>query len=430
MDEVRGRLGDGRRGDRVHELPRRARRWPPPERPPHRGSPRISAPIRVMVADDEPAIREDLCSLIEDDRGITLVGAGKDADEAIAIASSERPDVALLDVRMPAGGGRRAAREIARLSPGTRIIALSATDDPGDVRAMLDVGAAGYLVKGEDSAEIVDAINRSVVGPEGHARWAALLPTALGTSGAASRERLRQIEALVRGEEIGAVFQPIFDLDDGRPVGVEALCRVSAMPQRPPDHWFAEAAAVGLGIELEVTAARIALQALDRTDPSIALGINVSPDAACSDELRDLLADVSLERVVLEITEHAPVSSYERLNEALAPLRARGVRLAIDDTCSGYASLRHVLYLKPEVIKLDGTLTAGVETDEPRRSLVRSLVAFAPSVGAEVLAEGIESPAQLEALRAAGVPMGQGYLLGRPGPLPDAGTWERWGEAA
>jgi EAL domain-containing protein (putative c-di-GMP-specific phosphodiesterase class I) len=99
------------------------------------------------------------------------------------------------------------------------------------------------------------------------------------------------------------------------------------------------------------------------------------------------------------------------------------VRLAIDDTCSGYASLRHVLHLRPDTIKLDVTVTRGIETDVARRSLVEALVGFAPSVGAEVLAEGIETAEQLRALTKSGVALGQGYHLGRPSPLPPSGTW-------
>ena len=377
--------------------------------------------IRVMIADDEEGVRDALSSLLDDDEQISVVGAGRDADQAIAIAAREKPDVALLDVRMPRGGGPRAAREIAQVSPDTELIALSANDDVGDIRSMLRAGVGAYLVKGEGTAEIVDAIHRCVEGPDGRTRWAALLPRAFGTRPFGSRERSRRIEAAVRGEGIEVVYQPIFDLTDGRPVGAEALSRFRTLPLRSPDRWFAEAAEVGLDIELEVTAVRLAVRNLDRLDPSIVLGVNVSPATCCSSE------GVPADRLVLEITENAPVHDYDRLERALTPLRARGVRLAIDDTCSGFASLRHVLHLRPDTIKLDITLTRGVETDTARRLLVEALVGFAPSVGAQVLAEGIEGAEQLRTLMDAGVQLGQGYYLGRPGPLPPSGTWPIWG---
>jgi EAL domain-containing protein (putative c-di-GMP-specific phosphodiesterase class I)/CheY-like chemotaxis protein len=390
----------------------------------------MSTMIRVMIADDEEGVRDALCSLLDDDEQISLVGAGQDADQAIAIAARERPDVALLDVRMPRGGGPRAAREIAQVSPGTELIALSAGDDVSDVRAMLRAGAGAYIVKGVGTTEIVDAIHRSIDVSDGRTRWAALLPRTFGTRPYGSRERLRRIEAAVRGEGVDVVYQPVFDLMDGRPVGAEALSRFSAAPLRPPDVWFAEAAEVGLDIELEVSAVRLAVRCLDRLDPSLVLGVNVSPATCRSSELPDVLETVPADRVLLEITEHAPVDDYEELASALAPLRGRGVRLAIDDTCSGFASLRHVLHLRPDTIKLDITLTRAIETDTARRLLVEAIVGFAPSVGAEVLAEGIESADQLRVLRDAGVRLGQGYHLGRPGPLPSSGTWPVWGDAS
>ena len=146
---------------------------------------------------------------------------------------------------------------------------------------------------------------------------------------------------------------------------------------------------LGSAIQLEITAVRRAVQSLEWLEPSITLGVNVSPETCCSPELSELLEIVPAHRLVLEITENAPVLDYERLANALGPLRARGVRLAIDDTCSGYASLRHVLHRRDTISSI--TLTRGVETDTARRLLVEALVGFAPSVGAEVLAEGIES---------------------------------------
>ncbi len=381
--------------------------------------------IRVMIADDEETVRDVLLSLLNTDDEISVVGSGQDADEAIAIAVSERPDVALLDVRMPRGGGPRAAREIIRLSPGTEVIALSADDDPKDIRTMLRAGAGAYLVKGDGTEDIVELIHRSVEGPDGRPRAAA--PQAATVRSFVNRERRRRIEALVRGEGLGVVYQPIFDLREGRPVGAEALCRFAITALGGPAAWFEEAADLGLGVELEMTAIRLAVGELHRLDADLTLAVNASPETCCSPELRELLESVDAERIVLEITEHAPVADYGRLLAALAPLRERGVRLAIDDTCSGYASLRHVLHLRPDTIKLDITLTRGIEKDPARRALVEALVRFAPSVGAEVLAEGIESAEELRALTWSGVALGQGYYLGRPAPLPPSGTWGRGG---
>jgi EAL domain-containing protein (putative c-di-GMP-specific phosphodiesterase class I) len=94
------------------------------------------------------------------------------------------------------------------------------------------------------------------------------------------------------------------------------------------------------------------------------------------------------------------------------------MRLAIDDTGAGFASLRHILNLEPDIIKLDISLTRGVDVDRARRALAAALIAFAANTGASIVAEGVETASELSVLRDLGVGFGQGYLLGRPGPLP------------
>ena len=225
----------------------------------------------------------------------------------------------------------------------------------------------------------------------------------------------RRVEGALRGG-VATVVQPIVDLDTGTVVGVESLARFS--DQRGPEDWFADAAAAGLRIELEVAAARAGLARLPELPPHAYLTVNVSPEAASSGALAEALALAPGRRIVLEITEHAPVRDYEALVAALAKLRDRGVRIAIDDAGAGFASMAHVLRLRPEVIKLDISLTRGIEGDPQRRALVRALVEFARSTSCTIVAEGIETAAQLSTLRALGVECGQGFHLGVPGPMP------------
>lgn len=127
-------------------------------------SPDASGHITVLIAEDQPTVREALAELISDEGSLVLVGAVEDADQAIELAREHQPDVALLDVKMPAGGGPRATREIRAISPETRVVALSAYEDRATVLEMLRAGAAGYLVKGTPAGEILEAIRRSVRG--------------------------------------------------------------------------------------------------------------------------------------------------------------------------------------------------------------------------------------------------------------------------
>lgn len=226
-----------------------------------------------------------------------------------------------------------------------------------------------------------------------------------------------RIERVLLGREFSMLFQPIVDLRSGDLAGVEALARFRPEPYRSPDVWFAEAHRVGLGVELECAALREALGHGDRLPPDCYIAVNVGPQAIKSLETAAALGKFDAPRVVIELTEHFPVDDYPQLREALWALRARGVRLAIDDTGSGISSLSHIVKLAPDIIKLDKELIRHVDFDPVRQSLVRAVVTFAPELGATLVAEGIETQGELDALCHLGVGCGQGYFLGRPGPL-------------
>jgi hypothetical protein len=168
-------------------------------------------------------------------------------------------------------------------------------------------------------------------------------------------ETRSRIDRVLKGRGLSHVFQPVFDITSGKCFAVEALARFSGRPKRPPDVWFAEAHAMGIGVELEVVSAKGALGSLAHLPGAIALCVNASPAAMISDELRQLLAGSEPRRVIMELTEEAKVDDYPRLSSALSQLRLMGARLAIDDTGAGFASLAHILKLVPDFIKLDGS---------------------------------------------------------------------------
>jgi EAL domain-containing protein (putative c-di-GMP-specific phosphodiesterase class I)/CheY-like chemotaxis protein len=395
--------------------------------PEHRAG---GARLRVLIADDEATVRDALGDLIRSDPSLELVGAGADAREAADLAESTIPDVALLDVRMP-GGGVSAARAIRTRSSRTRIVALSASGSADSVLDMLRAGAVGYLVKGEMPAAILEAIHRVANGRSPLSDEIAHgvvrdLSTRLQADTAeieGRRERLRQIELALDGGALGMVFQPVVELSTRRVIGFEALSRFAMTPEQPPDHWFAEAAALGRGIDLEVAALRTAAQLRDRLPREAFIAVNASPATVMHDSAQHVLDDLAQSGpVVIEVTEHAPVEDYDGLRAALAPLAARGVRLAIDDVGAGFASLRHIVKLGPDIIKLDIALTHGIDTDPSLQALAAAMISFASHTGTEIIAEGIETEPELETLLELGVSRGQGFLLGRPQPVaPPAG---------
>ena len=384
--------------------------------------------IGVLIADDDQNVLDVLTALVTSEPTLRVVGAVRDAESAIDVAGKLNPDVALVDARMPGGGGVRAAREIRRRSPSTSVIAVSAHEDPHTVVSMLEAGAIAYVAKGDSTDEILRAIHRSADGratlSDGIVHVAAealaehrAYQVRTATSRHRATERIRRV--MTDDHALSMVFQPIVDLRFGFVAGVEALSRFGVRPRRTPDRWFAEAASVGLGIELEVAAARKALEYVTELADGMYLTINVSPDTLCSPQLKAALSEHRRDQVVLEITEHAPVDDYDELRRHMAVLRDQGIRFAIDDVGAGFSSLRHVVALRPDLIKLDIALTLGVERDSVRTALVSTMVSFAQKAATTVVAEGIETRAQLEILRDLGVEYGQGFLLGRPGRMPD-----------
>lgn len=226
-----------------------------------------------------------------------------------------------------------------------------------------------------------------------------------------------QIDAIFEADSLAMVYQPIYDLGTSRVVGFEALARFTAEPYLAPDAWFSRAAIVGREIELETRAIQLALQALDALPPAVYLAINASPEAIVKGQLSTVLRGQPLERLIVEVTEHRAVERYEDIAAIVAPLQAQGLRIAIDDAGAGYASFRHVLNLHPEIVKLDISITRGIDTDRSRRALAAALRGFASETGCSIVAEGVETPAEMTTLQSLGISRAQGYHLGRPMPL-------------
>src|SRR4051812_40316276 len=232
---------------------------------------------------------------------------------------------------------------------------------------------------------------------------------------ARAEEQRAEIEHVLddAAARIAYVFQPVVDLRTGLVAGYEALSRFAGS-RRPPNAWFAQAHRCGLGIELEMVAARAQLDAPDRP-AGTRLSINLSPSAMLSAEAEQLLSG-DLSHVVLEVTEDELMAEGGALEDRLAELRRRGARLAVDDIGAGYAGLKQVMRLQPDVLKLDRSLVAGVSADPAKAAMVDALVRYSRRIGADVCAEGVETLEDLEALADLDVTYGQGYVLAHPAP--------------
>jgi EAL domain-containing protein (putative c-di-GMP-specific phosphodiesterase class I) len=246
-----------------------------------------------------------------------------------------------------------------------------------------------------------------------------------------AESRLRHVlGTVISGKGRHPVLQPIVDLPSGRAIAAEGLT-LFTLPSparnptgsrpaavRAPAQWFDDADRLGLRPELEVATAASILDLLHEVPDGVRLAVNLAPATLLCAEAVALLEGRDLSRIVVELTEHAPVSDYEHLADILQPYRDRGLQVAVDDAGAGYASLRHVLAVEPDYMKVDMALTRGADADLARRTLISGLVRFTATVGCHLVAEGVETEAELRALTGCGVTLAQGFLFGQPSREP------------
>ncbi|WP_162899256.1 sensor domain-containing phosphodiesterase [Mycobacterium shigaense] len=274
--------------------------------------------------------------------------------------------------------------------------------DITDVDLMLEIGefvsALTYVIAGGDESG-QHAITA-------HFATSVMLPEAVKAKGL--NDRLDAL--LAQPEAVSAVFQPIVHLESGGTVAYEGLTRFPPS-ELTPTQWFSAARHLGRGLELEHLALCTILSAARRIPSEGPVAVNLSPSAALDPAIHELL--ITQDRaMIVEITEHEPFP--DDLAAGLTWLRDRGIGLAVDDAGAGYASFTQLLRLRPDIIKIDGELTIGIDGDPAKRALVSALNTLATELHANTVAEAVETVSQLQTLAGLGVGYGQGFYLGRP----------------
>jgi DNA-binding NarL/FixJ family response regulator/EAL domain-containing protein (putative c-di-GMP-specific phosphodiesterase class I) len=375
-------------------------------------------PIRVLVADDDRAVVDALRALVGSDPSLRFVGAATDADQAIDLVIRERPDVVLLDVQMPAGGGLRAAREISQHGLETKIVALSAHEDAETVIGMIAAGAHGYVPKGDPTAKILRTIRR-VTGTwrrphDAHHVDLRLVPPAEPIRD----ERAAAVARAILDNAVMVAFAPIVDLATMRITGLQVQPRVVTLPHRPYEAWCDDAHAVGLLADLELATVGHAISALRHVPDDIFLEMEVSPFTAVEARFRRILGQAVTSQIVLGFS--ALVAGGDvRIDgvdfaDTLETWRARGIRLATTGSGSDMEGLSHLRSLRPDFVRLDETLSRSLDSSFIHHSVVSAAVSCAAQVGARVIATGVRSGDQLEELRGLGVQLAQGPRMGDP----------------
>jgi PAS domain S-box-containing protein len=224
-----------------------------------------------------------------------------------------------------------------------------------------------------------------------------------------------QLQDIIDHQRFQPVFQPVVNTRTGEIAGYEALTRFE--DGKRPDVRVADAHSVGLGSALEAALAAIAVEAARHLPPEVWLGLNFSAGAILDGSAGEVVTKAN-RAIVIEITEHAPIESYAAVRNAIR--QAGDILISVDDAGAGFASLRHVLELAPDIVKLDIGLIQGIDSDPARQALAAGMCHFGLKTGTTMIAEGVETQAEAEIVRELGVELAQGYLFGRPGPLQPA----------
>ncbi|HEX7166136.1 MAG TPA: EAL domain-containing protein [Acidimicrobiales bacterium] len=340
--------------------------------------------------------------VFDDDVSATVIATAGDAPWAATGGSTLPPAVAkYLAMRAAVGpwvDGRESGEPSGLLLEGRAACApIGPRDRVNGLLAVVPAGpdANAALATGIDFATMTEGLLRRDLDHRG-----------------LSRRRRVQIEQVLSQGSFVAHFQPIVSLTNGKDVvGAEALTRFD--DGAAPEARFRYAASVGLGLELERMTLERALRDSAALPDGEWVSVNVSPALILDDlTLPERLSGCERE-IVLELSEHDPVDDYVELRRRVRRM-SPSVRLSVDDAGSGFASLRHILLLEPEYVKLDRSWVQNVDADPARQALIAGLRHFAEKTGCHLIAEGIETDAERRTLEDLGVDYGQGFLLGMP----------------
>jgi EAL domain-containing protein (putative c-di-GMP-specific phosphodiesterase class I)/ActR/RegA family two-component response regulator len=381
------------------------------------------AGMGVLIVDDNTSNIALLKELIREE-GLSNIATETDSRKVRERLRESRPDLVLLDLHMPHVDGLQVLAQIKAYAAGDYlpVLVLTADTTTGARDQALSHGAQDFLTKPFDAVETTLRIANLLETRELHAnlRRAGVVPTNRSPEESPDPEDIRRrIQNVLDGNRVTPVYQPIVDLRSRETVGYEGLSRFYDPRHGGPDRWFDDAFTVGLGIELEWSAAQTLLPLMDKIPSGTFLAINMSPATVLNVVEKELCPPERCADLVIELTERVPIQDYQAVHGALDEMRSFGARLAADDRGSGFAGFRHLVSLAPDIIKLDIGLLREFHFKSGQLAITNALVTFADDVGAQVIAEGVEDEAELELLQGLGVTWAQGYHLGKPGPAQE-----------
>lgn len=366
----------------------------------------------ILAVDDDPDMLRLLGSALG--RAGYRVFDAQSGVDALAVLQKERVDAVITDLAMPGMSGLEFVRHVRDRDPELPILVITGAPAIDSAIESIDVGVFRYLTKPITPAEIVRATSDAV-----HARALAQARRAAYSHvvNTSSIEPAR--ETLLRALETAwLAAQPIVQLAEQRVVAYEVLLRTKSTELPHPGAVFGAAEALGMVPTVARVIRKHAVAVAEKLPEGTLLFLNLHPLELLDDSLFQSSSALSLQahKIILEMTERTSLESIPDARSRVAALKELGFGIALDDMGAGYAGLTSFAMLEPEYVKIDLGLVRNVDTEPMKQTLIRTIVRLTQEVGIDVIAEGVETKAEAEALRQIGCTLLQGYFFARPAP--------------
>lgn len=368
---------------------------------------------RVLLVDDDDLLLRALSRLLTKP-GFQVVPCA-DAKMALMHLAQGDVDVVLTDLMMPGWSGIDLLREVRRHNLDIPVIMLTGSPDLASAISAVELGAFAYLTKPIDATTLFTTVERAVrIGRIAVAKREALAVTGQDEKLLGDKASLQQRFAGALGS-LWMAFQPIVSVRHGKVIAFEALLRTNEETLRNPQAFLTAAEKLNAVHVLGRAIRRAVAEAAVLAPPGVDLFVNLHPLDLLDTELIDPFAPLShiASRVVLELTERASLDEVSGVEERVAHLRRLGYRIAIDDLGAGYAGMSSITRLSPDVAKLDMSLVRGVDTDDRRQRVVKSLISLCRELQMSVVIEGVETIGERDMVVSLGGDLLQGYFYAR-----------------
>jgi EAL domain-containing protein (putative c-di-GMP-specific phosphodiesterase class I)/ActR/RegA family two-component response regulator len=373
----------------------------------------------ILAVDDDPAVLRLFTSALS--RAGYRVLTAESGKAALQLLATEHVDAIVTDLAMPEMPGLEFMRHVRERDPDLPILVITGAPAIDTAIESIDVGVFRYLTKPITPAEIVRVTSDAV-----HARAFAKARRAAFRHVASIPPAGPSPETLLRALETSwLAAQPIVRILDKQVVAYEALLRTKSTELPHPGAIFAAAEQLGMITTVARTVRRHAVHLAETLPDGALLFLNLHPHELLDDALFHAGAPLSKHaaRIVLEMTERMSLETIPDARSRVAALKELGFGIALDDMGAGYAGLTSFAMLEPQYVKIDLGLVRNVDTEPMKQTLIRTIVRLAEDLHIDVIAEGVETAAEAETLRAIGCPLLQGYFFARPAPPFTAVKW-------